>query len=111
MNTERLNSWLSLLANVGVLIGLVVVTLELRHSTDVAQAQMADAVTAGHNELNMAAFSSPQSARVVALGFASPSKLTDAEAIQFQFWLRAKVNQEVRVWEMRELGFDRTGWF
>ena len=32
MNTERLNDWLSLLANIGVVIGLVVVILEVRES-------------------------------------------------------------------------------
>jgi hypothetical protein len=32
MNTERLNDWLTLLANIGVVIGLVIIIIEVRES-------------------------------------------------------------------------------
>jgi len=106
MNTERLNSWLTLLANVGVLIGLFVVILELRQSTDVAQAQMADAAVAGHNELNLAIATDPQVARIFIVGLYEPDKLTDTEAVQFASYLRSEVNQHLRLRRMHQLGFD-----
>ncbi len=37
MNIEKLNSWLSLIANVGVLAGIVFLALELQQSTNVAR--------------------------------------------------------------------------
>ena len=37
MNLEKLNDWLTLLANVGVVIGLIALVLELRHSSQLAE--------------------------------------------------------------------------
>lgn len=37
MNLDKLNDWLTLVANVGVVIGLVALVLELRHSSQVAE--------------------------------------------------------------------------
>jgi hypothetical protein len=36
---DRLNSWLTLLANVGVVVGLVLVVVEVRQNTDIARLQ------------------------------------------------------------------------
>ena len=40
MKTEKLNSWLTLGANVGVLIGLILLVFELRQNSDLMRAQM-----------------------------------------------------------------------
>ena len=88
-----------------MLIGIVFLVIEVRHASDTAQAQMADSAVAGHNALNLAAFSNPQVARVVVVGLYEPARLSDAEAVQFQFWLRALVNQQLRLWRMHQLGF------
>ncbi len=37
MNLQKLNDWLMLLANVGVVVGLVALVMELRHSSQLAQ--------------------------------------------------------------------------
>lgn len=39
MDTDRLNRWLTLGANVGVLIGLAILIIELRQSSSIAAAQ------------------------------------------------------------------------
>jgi hypothetical protein len=105
VESERLNSWLGILANIGVLIGIVFLAIEVRHASDTAQAQMVDSVITGHNELNLAAFSDPLLARVVVVGLYEPAILSDAEAIQFQFWMRARVNQDMRLGKLNQLGF------
>ena len=43
MDSERLNRWLTLVANFGVLVGLILLVFEIRQNTDVMQAQMAQA--------------------------------------------------------------------
>ena len=105
MNSEKINQRLTLAANVGVLIGVIFLALEVRHASDMAQAQMADAAVAGHNELNLALISDPQVARVFVVGLYEPSNLSDAEAVQFAAWMRARVNQELRLRRMHQLGF------
>ncbi len=105
MNSEKINQRITLAANVGVLIGLIFLALEIRHSSDMAQAQMADSAVAGHNELNFALISDPQVARVFVVGLYEPSNLSDAEAVQFAAFMRARVNQELRLRRMHQLGF------
>ena len=39
MNTDRLNRWLTLAANLGVLAGLIVLIMEIRQSSAIAEAQ------------------------------------------------------------------------
>ena len=105
MDTDRINKWLTLLANVGVLVGIVFLAVEVRHASDMAQAQMADAAIAGHNELNLALISDPQVARAFVVGLYEPTNLSDAEAVQFAAWMRARINQEMRLRRMAQLGF------
>ena len=40
MNSEKINSWLSLLANIGVVVGLVLLIIELNQNTEQMRAQM-----------------------------------------------------------------------
>ncbi len=40
MNTDRVNDWLSLLTNVGVLIGIVLLIIELNQNTELARVEM-----------------------------------------------------------------------
>ena len=45
MNLDNLNKWLTLSANLGVLLGIVFLALELRQSTNMTRAQTRDAMT------------------------------------------------------------------
>ena len=106
MNSEKLNSWFGVVTNVGVLVGLVFLAIEIRHASDIGQAQMADAGVAGHNTLNLAIVSDPQVARMFIVGLYEPEKLSDTEAVQFASFLRAFVNQHLRLRRMHQLGFE-----
>jgi len=103
---SKLNSWLGVAANIGVVVGLIFLGMEVRDAKQMAQAQMADAAVAGHNELNLALISDPQVARVFVVGLYEPDRLTDTEAVQFAAWMRAFVNQQLRLRRMHELGFE-----
>lgn len=106
LNSEKLNSWFGVVTNVGVLVGLVFLAIEIRHASDMGQAQMADAGVAGHNTLNLAIMSDPQVARMFIVGLHEPENLSDTEAVQFASYIRAAVNQHMRLRRMHQLGFE-----
>ena len=86
MNIERLNSWLTLGANIGVFIGIVFLALEVRQTGDALHAQVSDSVADGFITLNMATISDPQVANVWLTGIYQPDSLTDTEAVQFSMY-------------------------
>jgi len=104
MNVDKLNSWLGVLASIGVLIGIVFLAIEIRHASNAAQAQMLDSVADGFNTVNMAVISDPQVARVWIVGLYEPKNLSDAEAVQFAMILRALGNQFQRLMQLNDLG-------
>jgi len=106
MDSVKLNSWLGVLANVGVLIGIVFLAIEIRNASNIGQAQMADTAVAGHNAINLVVMGDPQMARVFIVGLYEPDKLSDVEAVQFAMWIRASVNQHLRLRRIHELGFE-----
>jgi len=104
MNVDKLNSWLSVMANIGVLIGIVFLALEVRHASNATQAQVFDSVADGSNALNMVIMSDPQVARVFVVGHYEPDELSDAEAVQFAMYLTSELNQFGRMMRLNELG-------
>ena len=57
MNTERLNTWLALTANVGVIVGLIIVAVELNQNSDLMRIQIGQsradaAIAANESEFN-----------------------------------------------------------
>ena len=53
MNLDKLNDWLTLLANVGVVVGLIALVLELRHSSQVAEVAAYQNRVAEIQEMNL----------------------------------------------------------
>ncbi len=104
MTTERVNTWLSLGANIGVIVSLLFLAFEINQSTKSTAAAASDSVVDGFNTLNMSVISDPQVARIFIVGLYEPDKLTDVEAVQFAMWLRSLVNQHLRLRRLTELG-------
>ena len=50
MNLEKVNHWLTLLANVGVLVGIVFLVIEVRQNTEAIYGQSRQAIYAGVQE-------------------------------------------------------------
>ena len=97
MNSEKLNSWLGVLANIGVLVGIVFLAIEVRHSSNAVSAQMADSVADGFIALNITTITDPAVARINVIGMYEPERLSDVEAIQFSMLVRGVFNQYARV--------------
>jgi hypothetical protein len=103
MNVDKLNSWLGVLASIGVLVGIVFLAMEVRHASNATQTQMLDSVADGYNALNLAVISDPQVARVWIVGLHEPNDLSDVEAVQFAMLLRSQVNQVQRLMTLNQL--------
>ena len=108
MDTGKINQWLILGANVGVLVGLVLVVLEINQATVATKAEMLTSYQGRWIELN----NSMQD-----LGFAGawakaierPDELTTSEMIQVGGFLWAfvdQINLHQRLWELGV--FDET---
>lgn len=91
MNLEKLNHWLTLVANIGVLVGIILVAYELRQSRQ---------ATIGETQQNLlgilherdAWMANRDFAAVVVKAEASENSLTEVEARQYAEWLYGKFN-------------------
>ena len=94
MDSDRLNRWLTLGANIGVVIGLAVLIYEIRATQYLAETQAlvrrGDQIQAA--QVQMAMSESLAAIRVKAIGEGVQS-LTDAELYRLQMWERAVRNR------------------
>jgi len=85
MNTEKLNSWLGVLANIGVIAGIVFLAFEIRQNTEVAVSSAELEVSNLQTEFHMRLAENPDLARLYRVGQLNPQELTDVEKIQFEY--------------------------
>jgi len=104
MHSDSVNRWLTLVANIGVLIGLVFVGLEVRNSSNAVIVQTSDSVVNGFNDYNYRIAMDPDIARIAYLGYREPDKLTDSESYRFTALLRGIMNQYGRVHDLYKAG-------
>ena len=94
MNTNKLAHWLSLGANIGVLVGIILLVAELNQNRDMMRAQIRHDLAMGIVDLLQTPASDEQLAGVLFRAY-STENLTPEE--QFQFELRT--NALLRYWE------------
>ena len=94
----------SILANFGVIVGIVFLAIEVRHASNATELQTIENVTNGWIGLNEAIISDPQVARAFIVGLYNPAELSDVETVQFSMYLRMFNNQVGRVRKHRDLG-------
>ena len=56
MDIGRTNQWLTLIANVGVLVGVVFLAIELRHSSNAISTQTQDSIADGFIQFSRSSF-------------------------------------------------------
>ena len=85
MNFEHLNRWLTLIANIGIVIGLVMVAIQIQQDSDLARAQLFSDHTDSRRDWNQAMMGeSPM--EVVAKSIERPAELTLAELHVMDFY-------------------------
>ena len=104
IKTDILLKWLTICANLAILIGLIFVSLELRQNNDALKLQSQDAISDGFVQLNLASISDSSVARLWVVGLYEPESLTNVEAVQFSFYLRGVFNQLFRIHSLYETG-------
>lgn len=92
MNREKLNWWLTLLANLGVLGGLVFVGLEIRQNTSQLRAEAAHAITSSVNEINASLYSDPELTDIVLRGERDLAALNEIERGRFDLYQFSRLN-------------------
>ncbi len=111
MNLSKVNQWLTLLGNIGVLAGIVFLAIEIRQSGDAVTAQMQDSIADGFIALNMATINDPQVGVTWVIGLNEPDRLSDTEAIRFSMLMRALFNQFIRVHGLYRAGLlEESDW-
>ena len=104
MNSERINNYLAIGANVAVLVGLIFVGLEVRNSSSAVNAQTYANVAEGFNALNMVLAADPSLARISAIGDVEPNRLSDLEAVRYAHTIRSYANQYFQIYQLRQNG-------
>ena len=85
MDTGKLNTWLSLSANIGVLVGIVFLAIEIRQNNNQLNQQSYQTWVAANMELNMATLD-PARAELFTKGFSDSSDLSEGSWVSFAYW-------------------------
>jgi hypothetical protein len=85
VNLESANRWLTLTANVGVLIGLIFLVLEINQNTEVARSAVDLELATMSTEFHMRVAENPDLARAYYMILHDPESLTEDQKIQLYF--------------------------
>ena len=107
-NLEKLNQWLTLAANVGVLIGIFVLVYEIQQNTEAIQSEVRTALFMGAQEELWKNMEYPD----VTLNFSQTDhELSDDEKIRFDAWMTAAMRAREFAWlEYTSGNIDEEHW-
>ena len=105
MKTDAINKWLSLAANIGVMLGLVLVAYQIRQDVELTKVQLFSDATSSRKEWNQAMLGSDPM-NVVMKSIESPSELTLAELHVMDAYLVGAVNELRRLELLKASGLD-----
>ena len=102
MKTEKVNSWLTLGANVGVLIGLILLVIEIRQNTNMMQAQMSQSRSETARSGLQATYNSEYIPSIMIKVYDN-KELTREEDFRYKRYLRSiHRNQENVLWQYNQ---------
>ena len=111
MDFEKTNRWLTLVANIGVVVGIVILAIEVNQNSDLLKQNSALSTAQGVLESNATMDNScrilaqnPVMTQLIKNGHDAPEELTEIERAQFSHWLRADLNAAEAVWFYFERG-------
>ena len=110
MEFDRLNRWLALAANLGLLAGLILVALQLNQTSELARAQLINEGNLTASEV-WAGLMGEDPAEAIAKSIENPSEMTFADFMVVDAYLWIAVNIFHRNYELaREGMFETTDW-
>ncbi len=111
MKKIDLGQTIAILANIGVIAGIVFLAIEVRSSREANQLQSASANAEGFNQVNLVMAANPGLSRIFVVGMDDPDRLNNIEAAQFANLMRAITNQGGQRWTQYRLGLiDEVAW-
>ena len=105
MITTKVNSWLSLGANIGVVIGLVLVAYQIDQEAELTKIQLFSDATSSRKEFSQAMMGSDPM-EVVAKSIERPHELTLSELQMMDMYLISALNELRRLEFLRLAGLD-----
>ena len=108
MNTEKLNHWLALIANIGVLVGIIFLVIEIRQNTDALYAETNQAIFSGGQAELYTSMEHPDIFRLMA----HPElEATFEERIRLDSFLAAALGARQFAWRQYKAGsVDEATW-
>ncbi len=105
MITTKVNSWLSLGANIGVVIGLVLVAYQINQEAELTKIQLFSEATSSRKEFNQAMMGSDPM-EVVAKSIERPHELTLSELQLMDMYFISALNELRRLAVLSQAGLD-----
>jgi len=104
MNREKVNWWISLLANIGVLGGLIFVGYEIRQNTSQLRAEGSRSVTEMVNHLITTSSASAELTEILEKGAESFESLDPIERARFEAFQFARLNIADYIMDLEQEG-------
>ncbi len=103
---DSINSWLTLSANLGVLLGIIFLAIEIQQNTNMMQAQTSESITDKQLNWYLETGTDPYSSDILVRGGATkdPNSVLDAQEVNSYFLI---VNALFRIWENEIYQFER----
>jgi len=89
VNVDSTNRWLTLIANIGVIVGLIFLALEIRQNTEVARSAVDLEITMMGTDFHMRVAENPALARAYFIGLRDPDSLSEDERMQLHYLIPA----------------------
>jgi hypothetical protein len=105
MNADKVQSWLGLGANIGVVIGLFLVAFQINQDADLTKAQLFSDHTNSRREWNQAMMGE-NPMEIVAKSIERPHELTLAELQAMDLYFIAAINEIRRIEVLKEAGLS-----
>ena len=104
MRIDRINSTLALTANIGILIGLFFVILELRQNQDTLDASIQLSLSSGYQEIASRPVENREFAAVLYKAFVNLDDLDMVDKIQLMNWNQEQLTLLYATYELRNSG-------
>ncbi len=104
MNIDRLNKWLTLIANLGIVAGIVFLAMEIRSNTESNRISIQSAFSTNWVNINGGIAQSPDLAALIEKAIAGES-LSIVEHRLFHHYVRQLLSQAVMMRRLYEEGF------
>ena len=106
MDRDTLNWWLTLVANLGVLGGLVFVGFEVRQNTSQLRAEASHSITASVNEMNAGIYADSTLADLLLRGAQDLEALSAIERVRFDAFQFSRLNVAEYIQDLENEGIS-----